>query len=98
MFDLSGNIALITGASGGIGAAIATALSEEGANLVISDLDEAAGAARAASLKNAVYLRHNVTVESDWEACIAATRDRFGSLEKQFRRDAGNENHRRDVL
>lgn len=25
--------------------------------------------------------RHNVTVESDWEACIAATRDRFGSLE-----------------
>lgn len=78
---VSGKTALVTGGASGIGAAIATALSEEGANLVISDLDEAAGAARAASLKNAVYLRHNVTVESDWEACIAATRDRFGSLE-----------------
>ena len=78
---VSGKTALVTGGASGIGAAIATALSEEGSNLVISDLDEAAGAARAASLKNAVYLRHNVTVESDWEACIAATRDRFGSLE-----------------
>ena len=98
---VSGKTALVTGGASGIGAAIATALSEEGANLVISDLDEAAGAARAASLKNAVYLCHSFTVESDWEACIAATRDRFGSLDgpcKQCRRDAGNENHRRDVL
>ena len=31
MFDLSGNIALITGASGGIGAAIARALHGSGA-------------------------------------------------------------------
>ena len=53
---VSGKTALVTGGASGIGAAIATALSEEGANLVISDLDEAAGAARAASLKNAVYL------------------------------------------
>lgn len=78
---VSGKTALVTGGASAIGAAIATALSEEGANVVISDLDEAAGEARAASLKNAVYLRHNVTVESDWEACIAATCDRFGSFE-----------------
>lgn len=78
---VSGKTALVTGGASGIGAAIATALSEEGANVVISDLDEAAGEARAASLKNAVYLRHNVTNESDWEACIAATCDRFASFE-----------------
>ena len=34
MFDLSGNIALITGASGGIGAAIARALHGRGATVV----------------------------------------------------------------
>ena len=70
---------------------------KRGANLVISDLDEAAGAARTASLKNA-YLRHSFTVESDWEACIAATRS-LCSLDGPCKqcRDAGNENHRRDV-
>ena len=35
MFDLSGNIALITGASGGIGAAIARALHVRGATVVL---------------------------------------------------------------
>ena len=35
MFDLSGNIALITGASGGIGAAIARALHGRGATVVL---------------------------------------------------------------
>ena len=35
MFDLSGNIALITGASGGIGAAIARALHSSGATVVL---------------------------------------------------------------
>ena len=36
MFDLSGNIALITGASGGIGAAIARALHESRVGNVIN--------------------------------------------------------------
>ncbi len=35
MFDLSGETALITGASGGIGAAIATALHAQGANIIL---------------------------------------------------------------
>ncbi len=36
MFDLSGKTALVTGASGGLGSAIATALHERGASVVLS--------------------------------------------------------------
>ena len=36
MFDLSGMTALITGASGGLGSAIAQALSKQGARLAVS--------------------------------------------------------------
>jgi 3-oxoacyl-[acyl-carrier protein] reductase len=48
MFDLSGRTALVTGASGGIGSAIARALSEAGAKVVLSGtrahvLEEVAG-------------------------------------------------------
>ena len=35
MFDLTGNVALITGASGGIGACIARALHSQGAVVVL---------------------------------------------------------------
>ncbi|HTX48633.1 MAG TPA: 3-oxoacyl-[acyl-carrier-protein] reductase [Caulobacteraceae bacterium] len=42
MFDLSGKMALVTGASGGIGGAIARALHAQGAHVVLSGTREAA--------------------------------------------------------
>ena len=41
MFDLSGMTALVTGASGGLGSAIATALAAQGAHLALSGSNEA---------------------------------------------------------
>jgi NAD(P)-dependent dehydrogenase (short-subunit alcohol dehydrogenase family) len=42
MFDLTGRTALVTGASQGIGLAIAQALTQHGARLILSDREEAA--------------------------------------------------------
>ena len=50
MFDLSGKMALVTGASGGIGGAIARALHAQGAHVVLSGTREAALAALRAEL------------------------------------------------
>jgi 3-oxoacyl-[acyl-carrier protein] reductase len=56
MFDLSGKTALVTGASGGIGQAIARALHERGASVAISGTRKEALAALAAELHDKVYI------------------------------------------
>src|ERR1700759_2921917 len=50
MFDLTGKTALVTGATGGIGAAIAKALHAQGAHVVLSGTREAVLQERAAEL------------------------------------------------
>ena len=42
MQDISGKTAIVTGAASGIGLAIATALAEAGANVVMADIQQAA--------------------------------------------------------
>ena len=82
---VDGLVAMVTGAGGGIGQAIARRLAAEGARLVLSDLDPAAQAGLAAELEAAgtptLALAHDVRDEASWIACIDAVRERFGRLD-----------------
>jgi len=60
-FDLSGRIALITGAGRGLGWAFARALAGAGATVILNDLDTAAVEARAGELTGARALPFDIT-------------------------------------
>jgi NAD(P)-dependent dehydrogenase (short-subunit alcohol dehydrogenase family) len=68
---LEGKVGIITGAASGIGAATARVLAREGARLVLTDIDDKAGAALAGEL-GATYLHLDVSEEAGWSAVIAA--------------------------
>jgi NAD(P)-dependent dehydrogenase (short-subunit alcohol dehydrogenase family) len=78
MGELQGRVALVTGASRGIGAGTARALAAAGARVIVTDLtDTSALAAEIGGLA----LRQDVTSESDWVDTIAFARAEAGGLD-----------------
>jgi len=72
MSGLTGKVALITGGAQGIGLAIATALHQAGAVVVVGDLDEAKAKEAAAGLGGeASSIRLNVADEQDVKQAVA---------------------------
>lgn len=81
-FSLEGKTALITGGASGIGAATARAFVEQGAQVVIGDLNEANGQALVGELgERAAYVRLDVTDEASATGAVAFTTGRFGRLD-----------------
>lgn len=64
---LQNKIALVTGAARGIGAAIATAFRNEGAEVIVTDIDPRTGQNTADRI-GASFMRLDVASEPDWEA------------------------------
>ncbi len=62
LFDLTGRVALITGASGWLGSAMAAALAEAGADVVVASRDAERGKLAAAKLAADKGNRHHVVV------------------------------------
>jgi 3alpha(or 20beta)-hydroxysteroid dehydrogenase len=76
-----GKVAIVTGAARGLGAAIATLLVREGAQVLLTDIRDEEGEALARTLgPNALYLRHDVSREEDWGQAAKACTAAFGSL------------------
>ncbi|RST77252.1 glucose 1-dehydrogenase [Siminovitchia acidinfaciens] len=81
MTRLDGKIAIITGAAQGMGASHARKFIEEGAKVVLTDLNVEKGNALAAELgENALFVKHNVTSDDDWTTVVAETEKAFGPL------------------
>lgn len=79
MGRVEGKIGIITGAASGIGAACARVLSQHGARLVLTDVDDAQGQ-RVAEQTGSIYVHHDVTDESGWPDVIATAETSLGGL------------------
>ncbi|MBC2778174.1 3-oxoacyl-[acyl-carrier-protein] reductase [Parasphingopyxis marina] len=82
MFDLSGKTALVTGASGGIGSAIAKALAAQGARVALSGTREDALKAVAAEIGgDPVILRCDLSDPEAVDALVPAAVEALGQLD-----------------
>jgi 3-oxoacyl-[acyl-carrier protein] reductase len=76
---LQGKIAVVTGAGGGFGEGIAARFAEEGAKVVVTDID-AAAAARVAKVVGGVAVTGDVSKGDDVRAMVAAA-EKLGGLD-----------------
>lgn len=85
---LENKVALITGASSGIGAATALLFAREGAKVVVVDINDEAGETTVQKIKGdggeAVFFHANVSKAADCENMIQYAEEQFGALHILF--------------
>jgi 2-deoxy-D-gluconate 3-dehydrogenase len=84
LFKLDGRVALVTGSSRGLGAAIAVALAEAGADLVLDDRADVSATAREIASKTKVRVATAIADLADRKAAdalVADAIDRMGRLD-----------------
>jgi 3-oxoacyl-[acyl-carrier protein] reductase len=83
--ELSGKIAIVTGAASGLGRAVALRFAREGAHVVAADTNETAGAALNQEFKEVgdegTFVRTDISDESSVKGLFAITLDRYGRVD-----------------
>src|SRR5687767_2113882 len=80
---LEGKVAVVTGGCSGIGLATVRRFAQEGATVVVADLDDEAGEALAAQV-GGHYVHTDVASKSDVDRLFATTVERYGKLDVAF--------------
>ncbi len=81
---VAGKVAIVTGGASGIGRSCALRLAQEGATVMVTDIQDAQGAETVAAINDkggtAQFLHHDVTSEDEWRSVVSATVSAFGGL------------------
>ena len=80
MFVLKNKVAIITGASGGLGEAMAVALSTQGAKIAVLDLKDGSSVAKKLKTKSRYY-KLDVTNEEEIKKVVDEIKKEFGSID-----------------
>ena len=81
MSRLSGKIAIITGASQGMGASHARCFVAQGAKVILGDVNEEDGAKLASELgRDALFVKQDVARKADWDTIVKLGQERFGRI------------------
>ena len=79
---VAGKIAIVTGASRGVGLADAKLLAAEGAKVIMTDINSEAGEKAAAEIgASAQFIKHDVSNEAEWKDLISAVEAEHGRLD-----------------
>jgi len=83
--DFSGQVAIVTGAGGGIGRAVSLALSDVGAHVLLVDLARDSGLETEAQIRqrggSALFVAADVSQASDVQNYVAAAKDAWGRID-----------------
>ena len=94
---LKNKVAVVTGAASGFGEGIARVFAEEGASVIVADINEEAGKEFSGSLPKAKFVRCDVTRSDDVKAMVSAAEEAYGGLDILVN-NAGTTHQRKSLL